>query len=177
MIPMVAVLVLLSCLLAMLMLDHTTPTTPIPAILSKNDAVAGVYWMTALKPDQEAPPRDSFGQSPQTRAVCHLSLLPEQGGMLFIIPVSPCVSIFRSIQIDDEGFHSIVATTHDNTTFKLTALRRDDGVYTVTIEDQKETSRFAICPTWNEGKQIADGQPATAPQSKPEGGEKPKPLR
>jgi hypothetical protein len=141
MIPVVVALLLLGGLMAMVLLDHTTPSTP---VFSRDDSVTGFYWMTALKPDQEAPPPDSFGQSPESSRFCRLSPLSEQTGMFFIIPINPCISVFRSIQIVEEGFQSAAATPQGNTTATVTGRRRDDGVYTVTIVDGKDTLRFAI---------------------------------
>jgi hypothetical protein len=140
-IPVMAVLLLLGGLIAVVLLDHTTPVTP---VFSGNDPLTGLYWMTALKPDQQAPPHASFGQPPESMALCQISTLPEQKGMFFIIPIHPCYSLIRSIQIDEDGFHSIAATPQDNCTATITGRKRDDGVYTVKIVQEKDTLRFAI---------------------------------
>lgn len=109
-----------------------------------SESPAEFYWMTALKPGQEAPPSDSFGKSAESARCGYLSPLPGEKGMFFIVPIGPCVTIVRSVQLDADGFHAVTPTSLDSTSAAVTGRKRADGVYTVTVDDEKTPYRFAM---------------------------------
>jgi hypothetical protein len=105
-------------------------------------AVPGLYWLTFLRKDQEAPPPDRFGKSPGKWGACYLTTVPGEDGLFFIIP-HPCNTIVQSVSVDANGFKS-QPKPGDAHPILLTGQKRKDGVYTVVMDDGERVTRLAM---------------------------------